>query len=86
MKCFRETKETEGLESLLGKWITVWCLNYIYCGRLVGVNSTDIKLTEAHVVYETGSLTGPHKDMQELPTDWYIRVPCIESYGEYNAK
>lgn len=85
MKCLVETVESEGLESLLGKYIVVWCMNYIYSGKLVGVNPTDIKLTDASVVYETGSLCEPHRDSQKLPTDWYIRTATIESYGEYNG-
>ena len=73
----------EGLEGLMGKRVTIWCLNYIYGGKLVGVNETDIKLTDAVVVYETGELTGPYKSAQKFPTDWYVRTGCIESYGEY---
>ena len=30
--------ECEGLEKLLGKKVTLFCLNYIYTGTLVGVN------------------------------------------------
>jgi hypothetical protein len=85
MKCLVETKECEGLESLLGKVVQVWCMNYIYSGTLVGVNSSDIKLSRASVVYETGPLNGKHKDSQPLPNDLYIRTSAIESYGEYTS-
>ena len=47
----------DGLESLLGEHVQLWCLNYIYSGKLVGVNTNDVVLTEAVVVYETGKMT-----------------------------
>ena len=83
MKRIVEEVSGEGLESLLGRNVAIWCMNYIYAGTLVGVNETDIKLSAAKVVYETGPLTaGQWKDAQELPSDWYIRTAAIESYGE----
>ncbi len=73
----------EGLASLLGEYVTVWCLNYIYSGKLAGVNRDDILLEEAVVVYETGTLKGSaFKDAQALPTPQYIRTAAIESYGK----
>lgn len=72
----------DGLESLLGEHITVWCECYIYAGKLVGVNDTCIKLADAKIVYETGPLTeAGFKDAQPLPADWYIQVAKIESFG-----
>ncbi len=83
MKKLVEEVSDEGLESLIGKRIAVWCLNYIYAGMLIGVNESDILLADAKVVYETGILDGDvWKDAQGLPNDWYIRVSAIESYGE----
>lgn len=70
----------EGFESLMGEYITVSCLNYIYSGKLIGVNTDDILLTEAVIVYETGELCGPFKDAQALPNDLYIRTSTVESY------
>src|SRR5208282_5297819 len=46
--------EGEGLEALLGQNVLLFCLNYIYTGKLVGVNSTFVKLEGAKIVYETG--------------------------------
>ena len=72
----------EGLEHLLGERITLWCFNYIYTGKLVGVNKAYIKLTDAKVVYETGELTSKEwKDAQKLPGDWYVQTAAIESFG-----
>jgi len=53
MKMIVEEASGEGLESLLGEYVALWCMNYIYAGKLVGVNERDVKLTDAKVVYET---------------------------------
>ena len=72
----------DGLESLLGERVTFWCVNYIYTGKLVGVNDTCVKLEDAGVVYETGPLTDKEwKDMQPLPGPWYIQLSAVESFG-----
>ena len=72
----------EGLISLLGKFITVFCVNYIYTGLLDGVNDTCILLKEPKIVYETGSFnTKDWKDAQALPNDIYVQTASIESFG-----
>lgn len=82
MKKIIEEKEGEGFEKLLGEKITVFCANYIYTGKLMGVNETCILLTDPSIVYETGSFSEKHwKDAQALPHDWYILVNAIESFG-----
>lgn len=72
----------EGLEALMGERVTLFCLNYIYTGKLVGVNAAFVKLEAAAIVYETGPL-GDKKwlDAQELPGDWYVQISAIESFG-----
>lgn len=83
MKRLIEEVNGEGLESLLGETVMVWCLNYIYRGKLIGVNTDDILLEDASVVYETGELKAPEPATQEpLPGQWYIRTSVIESYGK----
>ena len=74
-----------GFESLMGEKVLVWCMNYNYHGVLTGVNDTEILLTEATVVYETGPLKGKLKDAQELPSEQYIRISSIESYGKHEG-
>lgn len=82
MKVIVEEVDGEGLESLLGKTVTIFCGIYIYTGKLIGVNDTCIKLTEAKIVYETGDFkTKDWKDAQSLPHDWYIQRQAIESFG-----
>ena len=77
-----EEVEGEGLIGLLGEQVTLWCMNYIYYGRLAGVNDHDVLLEDAYVVYETGGLReASFKDAQPLPGNWYVRTASIESYG-----
>ena len=72
----------EGLVGLMGENVTLFCMNYIYAGQLVGVNDTFVKLENAHIVFETGAFTdAKFKDAQKLPSDWYVQLSSIESYG-----
>jgi hypothetical protein len=74
--------EDEGLVSFLGQMITLFCANYIYTGKLEGVNSTCVKLSSPKIVYETGSFTEKNwKDAQALPNDLYIQLGLVESFG-----
>jgi hypothetical protein len=74
----------EGLVKLMGERVTLFCLNYIYTGKLSGVNETCVLLEDAAIVYETGSLTdGKWKDAQKLPNDWYVQLGAIESFGVF---
>jgi hypothetical protein len=78
--------EGEGLTKLLGERVTLFCLNYIYTGTLAGVNESCVLLTDAAIVYETGSLTDKAwKDAQKLPGDWYVQLGAIESFGVLKA-
>lgn len=84
MKVLIEEVKGEGLESLMGKVITLFCINYIYTGKLVGVNSTCVKLENPKIVYETGEFTEKEwKDAQELPHKYfYVATQAVESFGE----
>lgn len=83
MKILVDEKDQEGLEALMGETITVFCMCYFYTGKLVGVNSTCIKLQDPYIVYETGSFTEKGwKDAQKLPQKyWYVQTSAIESFG-----
>lgn len=73
----------EGLEALLGENVMLFGLNYIYAGKLVGVNEKFVQLEDASIVYETGSFAERgYKDAQPLPGKvWYVQIAAIESYG-----
>lgn len=74
--------EDEGMISLLGEVVTIMCGCYFYTGKLIGVNDTCVKLTDASIVYETGPFIEPQwKDAQALPNDWYVQNSAIESFG-----
>ena len=74
--------EGEGLLTLLGKTITLFCANYIYTGKLIGMNESCVKLSDAKVVYETGDYSEKTwKDAQALPNDWYVQLAFVESFG-----
>lgn len=78
-----ESVEGEGLESLMGQVITIFCAVYIYTGKLVGVNTTCIKLEDTYIVYETGAFNDKKwKDAQKLPSKYhYVQTSLIESFG-----
>ena len=72
----------EGLNKLLGEVITMFCMNYIYTGTLVGVNSDYVLLENPSIVYETGAFTDKAwKDAQRLPHDLYVMTASIEAFG-----
>ena len=83
MKVIVETKESEGLELLIGEVVTIFCINYIYTGKLIGVNTDCIKLENPKIVYETGEFESKDwKDAQSLPNKYfYIAKQAIESFG-----
>ncbi len=77
-----EEVENEGLVLLLGKTVTLFCVNYIYAGKLVGINKSCIKLEDAHIVFETGDFSShSFKDAQRIGKEFYIQLQAIESFG-----
>lgn len=80
-KLIEETGES-AMESLMGEVITIFSLNYIYTGKLVGVNDTCCLLESPKLVYETGAFSDKKwKDAQDLPNEIYIQYNCIEAFG-----
>lgn len=71
----------EGFDGMLGERVTVWCLNYIYAGKLVGVSDKYLKLQDASIVYETGNLTTKgYSTSEKFINPVYIMQSCIESF------
>lgn len=84
MKVCKEVVEVagEGMESLLGQKVTLFCAVYIYTGKLVGVNSTCVKLQDPKIVYETGAFNEKNwKDAQALPNELYVQLGMVEAFG-----
>ena len=74
--------EGKGFIGLLNETITLFCANYIYTGKLVGVNDEFVKLENPFIVYETGAFTEKKwKDAQALPNEIYVMKSAIESFG-----
>src|SRR3546814_2671951 len=72
--------------ALLGKRITIFCLNYIYTGDLVGVNDTCVLLENPAIVYETGPFTTKEwKDAQALPNSLYVSMRSEEHTSELQS-
>lgn len=81
-KIIEEVNEDEGLESLMGERVTLFCANYIYTGKLIGVNDSCVLLTDAAIVFATGPFTDCNwQDVQKLPQSWYVQTAAIESFG-----
>jgi hypothetical protein len=73
--------EATGLLSLIGKRVLLLCSNYFYEGFLEGVDDTEVLLTDAGIVYETGEWgSDSWKDRQSLPTNLFVKTQAIESY------
>lgn len=82
MKKLVEEVNGEGLDKLIGERVTFFCLNYIYTGKLIGVNDTCVLLEDPSVVYETGSFESKSwKDAEKLPNNLYIQTAAVESFG-----
>ena len=74
--------EGEGLVSLLGEPVILFCMNYFYAGTLTGVNSDCVLLKDGGIVYETGNFSDSHwKDFQKIG-DLYIRISSIEAFAK----
>jgi len=78
-----EMVDGEGLVTLLGEPLLLFCANYFYAGTLRGVNDSCVLLEGAKIVYETGVLTDAgFRDAQALPSgEWYVHIAAIESFG-----
>lgn len=71
----------EGLVKLMGERVTLFCVNYIYTGKLTGVNDICVLLEDAAIVYETGAFSDPKwKDAQALPQPLYVMLSAVESF------
>lgn len=74
--------EGEGLISLLGEKVILFCMNYFYAGTLAGVNTDCVLLEDAGIVYETGQFSDSKwKDFQRIGSV-YVRIQSIEAYAK----
>ena len=81
------TTNNAELENLIGKNVMIFCMSYIYTGKLVASNDRHILLENPAIVYETGEFTSKtFKDAQALPFNHFICRSSVESFGETNKK
>ena len=81
MKRLVESEEQSGLESMMGETVLLICSAYFYHGTLTAISDTDVELTNAGIVYETGSWEKDgFADKQDLPNTVYVKLHSVESY------
>ena len=74
--------ENEGFLALMDEVITLFCANYIYTGKLIGINEDCVLLENPSIVYETGAFSEKNwKDAQKLPNQIYIMKSAVECFG-----
>jgi len=75
--------ENEGFEKLLGETVTLFCMNYFYNGKLIGVNETCVLLQDPKIIYETGKFTDSSwKDIQSMGiNELYIQRGSVEAFA-----
>jgi hypothetical protein len=78
------TEEDGGFQVLLNKPIFIHGANYHYMGKLTGVNGTCIELSNAKVVFDTGSYASKKMSNAQRPhsSKVYIQMNAIEAFWE----
>lgn len=75
--------ENEGYEKLLGEQVLVFCMNYIYTGKLVEVNTDKLVLGNSYIVYDTGAFDSKSfNEAEKLGDKQFININSIESLGK----
>lgn len=71
------------MENLLGKRVLFLCANYFYEGKLERVENNHVVLSDAGIVYETGSWDSKnYSDIQKLHSvEWNVKLDSVESFG-----
>jgi len=54
MRTIVEDGTSDEFEALLGKQVILFCMNYFYAGKLIGVSDEVLRLEDGGIVYETG--------------------------------
>jgi hypothetical protein len=81
MRRLVETNES-ALDSLAGKIITCFCVNYFYTGRLIAINENWIELENPKKIFETGSYSDSNwRDAESLPHNIFVNISAIEAMG-----
>lgn len=82
MKVLCKEVQDEGLISLLGQRVTFWCVDFIWTGKLVGVNDDCVKLEDCGIVFETGDFNNKTwARYEKLPKEFYLMKAGIVGFG-----
>ena len=74
-------KKQDEWTGLMGKKITLFCMNYVYTGTLDSRSVDTVKLTDASVVFETGAFSEKGwKDFENLPNPVYVQIRNVEAF------
>jgi hypothetical protein len=86
MKQIIEANDSMIIESFLGKYVTIFCMRYIYTGKVLKIDAKHLVLGECKIVYETGGFeTNTWKDAQSLGVnEWVVALDAIEGFGVLN--
>jgi hypothetical protein len=78
-----KSQEDKGLPHLLNSRVLLMCAGYFYEGRLTMVSESFVHLSDASIVYSTGSWDDEnYRDIQKLhDSEWYVQRESIESFG-----
>jgi hypothetical protein len=78
--------KSQGIKSLVGKKVVVYACRYIYTGVVAYADDQHVRLTDAHIVYDTGDHSPGKKSWSMVEpawcSDWSICISAIESFGE----
>lgn len=81
MKRICEDEQQSGLEGLIGESVLLLCSNYFYHGKVEALSDTDVELSDAGIVYETGSWEDEgFTDKQDLPANVFVKIQAVEAY------
>jgi hypothetical protein len=84
MKVLMTENNEEGFLALIGKNVEIQTGLFIYAGKLIGVNSTCVKLDNAHTVFDTGDFKNKkYSDAQarENPI-LYVQLAGVFAFNE----
>lgn len=84
MKRLVEEVQGDGLEKLLGERVILICAGYFYEGKLVGVNTHDVVLSDPQIVFDVGDWNSSDYSTVESikhADEWFVKTQSIESYG-----
>ncbi len=85
------TSETKAMTAAggvrkLNQWLTFFCVDYIYCGKVVYECQEYVTLDPAYQVFDAGNWSSQEWKIKErIPTAWNVQLSRVESWGAGKA-